>query len=323
MISVIVPVYNSENLLTICLNSILNQSYTNLEIILINDGSIDSSGIICDTFSKKDKRIKVVHKTNGGVASARNYGLYLAQGEYIAFIDNDDYIHPRYFEFLLKAIEVSNAEMAMTYYDKTFIFKNNIIDNPRFSFFSISPKNCISKIFESDNSHIPYVFIWAKLYKKELLGNVFVKDIFGEDIDFSYQIYRNLTKAVVIPHIMYNWYQHPSSQHRNRKSSELYKYIECYTGIFHQIPKKNIEIRGKCLKKLYITILSVRYNVKYYSMKKDSIKDLHLKVKKTALKYFKEFLQNKFISSFFKMLILIFYYFPVTYKIFRWLKDNK
>lgn len=322
MISVIVPIYNSETLIKNCLESILNQTYTNLEILLIDDGSTDSSGLICESYSKIDKRIKVFHKTNEGVSSARNYGLTKAKGDYIAFLDNDDYIHPLYFEFLLKAIENSNAEMAMIYYEKTFIVKK-LLDRPKFKFFHLNPKYCLTKLFESDNPniHIPYVFVWAKLYKRELLKDMSFKDIYGEDIDFSYNIYIKLKKTVVIPHIMYYWLQHSSSQHRNRKAFELYKYIECYVDILKYIPANNKELKGKCLKKLYITILSVRYNVKYYLLNKKSINSLNSKLKETALKYYKEFLLNKYVPLYFKISIILFYFSPITYNLFRWWKE--
>ncbi|WP_430974583.1 glycosyltransferase family 2 protein [Sunxiuqinia rutila] len=99
-LSVIVPIYNAEKYLPKCIDSILQQSFVNFEILLINDGSSDNSGLICDTLAKKDKRISVFHKTNGGVSSARNLGINKAQGEWICFIDSDDWIEPGYFDVL-------------------------------------------------------------------------------------------------------------------------------------------------------------------------------------------------------------------------------
>ena len=98
MISVIVPVYKTEKFLSDCIKSILNQTYHDLEVILVNDGSPDSSGQICEEYAKKDSRIKVIHQENAGVASARNTGLNLAAGEYITFVDSDDYICPQMYE---------------------------------------------------------------------------------------------------------------------------------------------------------------------------------------------------------------------------------
>ena len=98
LISVIVPVYNVESYLEKCIESIQNQSYKSLEIILVNDGSTDSSGDICDKYAAHDKRIKVIHKKNGGLSSARNAGLEVANGDYIAFVDSDDYIEITMYE---------------------------------------------------------------------------------------------------------------------------------------------------------------------------------------------------------------------------------
>ena len=108
LISVIVPVYNVENYLYKCISSIITQSYGNFELILIDDGSIDKSGEICDSFSEKDNRIKVIHKVNEGVSSARNYGLKQARGEYICFVDSDDYVLN---DYLLNLINCADKDI--------------------------------------------------------------------------------------------------------------------------------------------------------------------------------------------------------------------
>lgn len=102
LISIIVPVYNAEIYLATCIESILQQTYTNLEILLIDDGSTDASARICDNYAVCDKRIKVFHKDNQGIASARNIGLFHARGTYIAFCDDDDYMHPNMLEYLYR-----------------------------------------------------------------------------------------------------------------------------------------------------------------------------------------------------------------------------
>jgi len=117
MVSIIVPVYKSEKYLTACLESIFKQTYQIFELILVNDGSPDCCGEICEEWAKKDHRIRVVHKENGGAASARNAGLDIAQGKYIAFIDSDDTVHPQYLEHLVALIESANSDIAMCHYD--------------------------------------------------------------------------------------------------------------------------------------------------------------------------------------------------------------
>ena len=101
LISVVVPIYNVEDVLCFCIDSILNQTYSNFELLLVDDGSTDKSGDICDQYARKDTRIRVFHKENGGVSSARNLGIDNAIGECICFVDSDDYLEPDYLEILL------------------------------------------------------------------------------------------------------------------------------------------------------------------------------------------------------------------------------
>ena len=112
-ISVIIPVYNVEEYLDKCVTSVLNQTYKNLEIILVDDGSPDNCPKMCDEWAKKDKRIKVVHKKNGGLSDARNSGIEVCTGEYIGFVDSDDYIDKQMYKELLKRIESTNSDMVM------------------------------------------------------------------------------------------------------------------------------------------------------------------------------------------------------------------
>lgn len=111
IVSIIVPVYNAEKYLVACLNSVLSQSYQNIEILIINDGSTDQSGRICEQFAKKDKRIRLFHKKNGGVSSARNLGLEQAGGDYITFVDADDFIHREYVRILIQDINDFQADI--------------------------------------------------------------------------------------------------------------------------------------------------------------------------------------------------------------------
>ena len=112
LISIIVPVYNVEKYLEKCVNSIVNQTYKNLEIILVDDGATDSSGKLCDKLAKIDNRIKVYHKENGGLSDARNYGVERATGDYIGFVDSDDYIDSEMYGKLYEAIKKENVDVA-------------------------------------------------------------------------------------------------------------------------------------------------------------------------------------------------------------------
>ena len=111
-ISVVVPVYNVEQYLEKCVNSIINQTYKNLEIILVDDGATDKSGKLCDELAKLDNRIMVYHKKNGGLSDARNYGVERATGDYIGFVDSDDYIDAEMYEKLYEALKKENVDVA-------------------------------------------------------------------------------------------------------------------------------------------------------------------------------------------------------------------
>lgn len=117
-ISIIVPVYNVEKYLNRCLDSILNQTFTDFELILVDDGSTDNSGIICDEYKTKDNRIKVIHKENGGLSSARNAGLDIARGRYIGFVDSDDFISKDMYQILYNEAEKNKADMIMCEFKK-------------------------------------------------------------------------------------------------------------------------------------------------------------------------------------------------------------
>ena len=124
LISVIIPIYNVEKYLSKCIESVINQSYKNLEIILVDDGSPDRCGEICDEYAQKDARIRVIHKENGGLSSARNAGLEICQGEYISFIDSDDFVSPYFIEILYKGIvkcdaDISGVDSGVTFIDET------------------------------------------------------------------------------------------------------------------------------------------------------------------------------------------------------------
>lgn len=170
LISVIIPVYKVEKYLDECIQSVINQTYKNLEIILVDDGSPDNCGKICDEYAKKDNRIKVIHKENGGLSSARNAGLDIARGEYISFIDSDDYVSKDFIKNM--SIQMANADLIIcgmkNVYkedEKCDEKENVVIKNETLTFIEanqklIKPKNEI------------YVTACNKLYRRELFDNL-------------------------------------------------------------------------------------------------------------------------------------------------------
>ena len=171
LISVIVPIYNVEKYLRKCVDSILNQTYENLEIILVDDGSTDNCPKICDYYQKKDKRIRVIHKENGGLSDARNCGLDIAKGEYVGFVDSDDFIHHRMFELLLKYLLENNADISICNYTKVTEVDLKIDENIELKEINCySKKEFIKKLVQEDGGK--YIVAWNKLYKRKIFDQL-------------------------------------------------------------------------------------------------------------------------------------------------------
>ncbi|CDB75077.1 glycosyltransferase [Clostridium sp. CAG:265] len=171
-ISIIVPVYNVEKYLKRCIDSILNQSFTDFELILVDDGSTDNSGEIIDEYAIKDERIKVIHKENGGLSSARNVGIEYSKGNYIAFVDSDDYINKNMYKILYKNAIKYNAEISICNFE--YVYENDDVDEEQDIISEkISVNNNIEsleKLYSSEN--IQFIVAWNKLYKKNLFEKI-------------------------------------------------------------------------------------------------------------------------------------------------------
>ena len=164
MISVIIPVYNVEKYLRKCVYSVINQTYKDLEIILVDDGSTDASGSICDEFIKLDKRIKVIHKENGGLSDARNVGIDIANGDYIAFLDSDDWIDIKCYEKLYKIIKKYDADIACCNFRKAYKETEELEHSSKEQVYSNI--DALKEIYL--NKGLQMIVAWNKLQKKEL-----------------------------------------------------------------------------------------------------------------------------------------------------------
>ncbi|MBR1676980.1 MAG: glycosyltransferase family 2 protein [Clostridia bacterium] len=186
LISVIIPVYNVEKYLNRCVESILSQTYTNLEIILVDDGSTDSCPQICDEYAKKDARIKVVHKANEGLSSARNYGLDIAIGNYVSFVDSDDYVDLNYIEKLY--LHIDGVDISMF---------NATIDSAIFDKYE-----AMEYLVKSLNNSAS-----GKLYKKRCIGNVRFEEgrIHGEDYVFLAKVILQISQVRVFKCFAYHY----------------------------------------------------------------------------------------------------------------------
>ena len=215
LISIIVPVYNVENYLPRCLETIAAQTYRNLEIILVDDGSTDRSGSICDEFAKKDYRAWVIHQQNMGQSGARNTGKEIASGEYIMFVDGDDYLHVDAVNTLWAAINSdSEYDLAIVGFLKTHKLDEDIHSKSGEKTVSVARKELMRLLLVSDNDEEKLLFnvVWSKLYRKDKIANLcFENRIISEDTDFNLKAYLLTDKAIVIYNSLYFYVQRPGS----------------------------------------------------------------------------------------------------------------
>ena len=205
MVSVIVAVYNIEKYIAKCIESIMNQTYRDLEIILVDDGSTDSSGRICEEYAEKDKRIKVIHKKNGGLGAARNTGIQYAQSELITFVDGDDWLDSTMYENMVELIQTQKADLVVCRLKQIYI--NHQVDRStgEVTVFE-KPLSMLIQCLEEDERFGIQHSACNKLYKRELLGEErFPEGKWYEDVVFSAKILSKVQKGVYVDKAFYNY----------------------------------------------------------------------------------------------------------------------
>lgn len=213
-ISIIVPIYNAEKYLERCINSILVQTFTDFELILINDGSTDQSAEIMDQYARKDPRVVAIHQKNSGVSAARNTGIRAAKGKYIGFVDADDTVEPMMYQKLYESIEHECADIAMVGWSKIIFGQKELV--PIFKknngYRVLEREKLLEKIFD-ENEQAIIATVWNKLINAELVKQIpFNAEIaYGEDTWYSYQLIMNSKKIVCINEALYNYYIYPGS----------------------------------------------------------------------------------------------------------------
>lgn len=208
LVSIIVPVYNVEKYLPECLDSILASTYTNLEVIVVDDGSPDNCPQICDEYAKKDLRIRVIHQENQGLVGARNAGLEAATGKYVAFVDSDDMVSPVLYETLVKAIEQQQADIAACEYtnDVSLLRTSNDLSKTNFQTIKgfdqqLAILTCAPSVQKMTWT---YCYVWNKLYRRNRVQSNFKKEcLMCEDLRFNWDYIQNSASMVVISSVMY------------------------------------------------------------------------------------------------------------------------
>lgn len=246
LISVIVPVYNVEKQINDTLNSLINQTYKNLEIILVDDGSTDNSGKICDEFANKDKRIKVFHKENGGASNARNFGLRHSAGEYINFIDSDDYIELDAYERLINIINTHNPDVIRYSLDEE---KNGVITKQRFVFEKdgIIEKDLVIDAYLNNKVQggMPNIF-----FKRSLLDDGLKIDesiVIGEDLLFTFEIMCKAQTIYFTSDCLYHYRDNNASLTKSKANyiKNLNDYILIYFKLIELLKKYDIYTNEK------------------------------------------------------------------------------
>ena len=247
-ISVIVPIYNTQNELAKCLKSIACQTYRELEIICVDDGSTDESGEIAEEFAKSDSRFRVVHKENGGESSARNMGLKMAVGEYVAFCDCDDWIDKEMYETLVSTMENEEVDMvAASWYKETGsesqIIRNELPVNDK----AFSRDELLRYLYMRD-SYRGFAYIWDKLYKREILNDQYNNLILfdeelqlGGDVLYLAEVALNVKRAKYVNKAFYHYNQREGSGCHTKDVNKLRDWLIAYEIVLQRFEKEHID----------------------------------------------------------------------------------
>lgn len=214
LVSIIVTVYNIENYIPYCLDSISNQSYEELEIILIDDGSTDSSGNICDEYALKEKRCYVIHQENRGASMARNIGIKKAKGEYIYFMDGDDYMHQDAIKIMHELINTNGKEydISIIGHKRTTSFNEDTSSAEEYNSYCLEGYELMAKLMGGTEDMELAGYCWNKLYRKSSIESLsFRQYVVMEDFDFNLRVFLFLKKAIVTPRVLYFYVQRPTS----------------------------------------------------------------------------------------------------------------
>ena len=310
VISVIVPVYNIEKYLPRCLECISGQSYHNLEIILVDDGSTDESGRICDDFVAQDVRAKVIHQQNMGLWAARNTGQEAATGDYLFFPDGDDYFHRDIIKLLYGAINKDTRyDLAIVRGKMTWKPDEEVSSNVDPCFFVNSCEDLISGLLGNSPVDSYYVYVWNKLYRRRLIQGMRSREfVRSQDFDFNLRVFMKVDKAILIDNELYYWFQHPGSLIKHPNS--LIWMLACRSRILYQnytvLPKNKAHYGHYLLSRLYKMMISWKAR----SVSDPNRQDVFQECRGYEHDIRKAYLSCKGISLFEKLACLLLFHYP-------------
>lgn len=272
-ISIVVPVYNVEDFIHDCIQSILDQTFKNFELILVNDGSTDKSGAICDEYAEKDQRIRVIHKENGGQSSARNSGIDAAKGNYIGFIDSDDWIDPEMYKILYTKLVENSADITacnLMQYDKDAdknLYCNKTDD------VSYDRDSAMDELYLNERLTFSPC---NKLYKKNLFEGIrFKEGYILEDMDFSYRMMHQAKKVYYTGQALYNYRYNEKSTMRKVFSKKRLDEFEVRKNMYLFYQKNYPNRANELYAEWFLTGLMLYISIeKYYQQEKKQYKYL-------------------------------------------------
>ena len=329
MISVIVPVHNASDSLASTLDSIRTQTYSELEVILVDDGSDDGSGGMCDEYAGKDSRFKVFHQENRGVASARNTGLVAARGEWICFVDADDYLHPEALGILLKGTnkgsKLSSAGFRYGYTEEGNPFQEYQHISEAVEIKSLSDSECKQMLFSRDPREATWgMTVWNKLYARDLIGVLRFEDYqVSEDALFNFQVFSRLERLSYVNAITYSYTQRPQSLSHARIGEMSLEQLRVYHRMLYCQPhgqlSDTIMTEGLILSKLYRILWTSFYHTSNsYILRKEWEKESRSLIRNTR----NSFWGNPYIPMMEKAAFILFSSCPFLMKLYMKWKGN-
>lgn len=309
LVSIIIPIYKVEPYLRRCLDSVIHQKYTNLEIILVDDGSPDGCPQICDEYAARDKRIVVIHKENGGISDARNAGLDICKGEYIYFIDSDDIIPSHCIDILLKIIILEKTEIALSSYEEFSDAEPDLDQsNQNYSYTTINGSEALILLCRDNTPG--FMSSCMKIYKKKCFDGIrFPLGKLYEDAHTNYKIYHTCKKICYTSTPLYYYRLHKESIMANTKYS-IYD-LEAKEKRYLFFKEKNEIAAQFCIEQLCWDFLTASVQPPNF------FRDSYILSQQDALKKFKKYASDLFqtnnMTYFHKILLKCFYIYPPLY----------
>ncbi len=311
LVSIIVPVYNMENYLLRCLDSIAAQSYKNIEVILVDDGSTDSSGTMCDDYCLKDNRFRVIHQENKWLAEARNTGLAASKGDFLMFVDSDDAIHPRMVERMYDTFLRSGAGFIIC--DHREVDLDNIIpfeDLPDNVDFEVFPAGeYVRRLVFEAGKNSEFGLSWNKFIPKSLAGGLRFDNIYAnEDVTYFLRLALRCKSVAYVRDQLYDYSLRGDSIMHAAGALDRWRYNHTLMRMkcLEYIPEDEVELRGYALTKMYRRMISSRFSLRgteFEGNYEELVKDIVTSTRK-------EFLRHKGISLIEKVSFLFFWNCP-------------